>query len=260
MTNVTTAIAASTASTITVRGMNLVDEVIGKFSFTALFYFLSVGRMPAESEVAVLDACLVTLMEHGWTPSSIVTRLMADSVPGEMQVALATGLLAMGPIYAGTSEDCAKLLSKIAAPTMSDPNLSFPRMEQLAGEIVSEHRAAKKSVPGFGHPIHKPDDPRAIRLLKLAGESGVSGKYIAALHALSAAVDKSFGKHLTINATGAIAALLLEIGFPADLMRGVAVVSRAAGLVGHIKEEREAHASREIWRLTEAHIPYSAGD
>jgi citrate synthase len=123
-------------------------------------------------------------------------------------------------------------------------------------EVVQAHRALKKPVPGFGHPFHKPDDPRPPRLFKVAEKAGLRGEYIALLRQLGQAVDEVFGRHLTINATGAIAALLLEIGMPVPIMRGIAVVSRSAGLAGHLVEEQRTHAAREIWKLAEQHIPY----
>jgi citrate synthase len=84
----------------------------------------------------------------------------------------------------------------------------------------------------------------------------LGGGHIALLRTLGEAVDAAYGRHLTINATGAIAALLLEIGMPVPIMRGIAVVSRSAGLAGHLVEEQQTHAAREIWRLAEMHIPY----
>lgn len=243
-----TRIAKTEADRVTIRGHDLVADLIGVRSFTEMIYFLTVGRMPTAPQVKVLDACLVTLMEHGWTPSSLITRIMIDSVPGEAQVAIASGLLALGSVFAGTSEDCATLLF-LGVETGGD-------LDAYCHEIVASYRARKAAVPGFGHPVHKPDDPRALRLLRIAEEAGLAGPYVQLLHRLSAAMDATFGKHIAINATGAIGALLLEIGLPADLMRGVAVVSRAGGLIGHVAEERQTHSSRHIWKLAEDNIPY----
>jgi len=243
-----TRIAKTEADRVTIRGQDLVDDLIGVRSFTEMIYFLTVGRMPTSPQVRVLDACLVTLMEHGWTPSSLITRLMIDSVPSETQVAMASGLLALGSVFAGTSENCALLLQG-SVEAGGDPDAYFR-------DAVASHRARKAAVPGFGHPVHKPDDPRALRLLRIAEEAGLAGRYVQMLHRLSAAMDATFGKHIAINATGAIGALLLEIGLPADLMRGVAVVSRAGGLIGHVAEERQTHSSRYIWKLAEENIPY----
>jgi citrate synthase len=118
-------------------------------------------------------------------------------------------------------------------------------------------RAAKQPIPGFGHPHHKPDDPRSPRLLAIAEEAGVPGRHVRALRLLAKEVDAAWGRHLTINATGAVAALLGEIGVPVGVMRGIAVVSRAAGLVGHIREEQVAPSARHIWNTVSEHIPYA---
>lgn len=246
--SVSTRIAHTTAAGVTIRGLDLVDDIIGTMSFVEMVYFLCSGRKPSVEAVRVLDACLVTLMEHGWTPSSIISRFMIDSVPDEPQVAIASGLLALGNVFAGTSESCAKLLA--TAVYSGEP------LDQHFGRVVQAHRNSKTPVPGFGHPQHKPDDPRTERLLEVGRKNGFSGNYVNALRKLAHAVDAAAGRHITINATGAIAALLLEIGLSAGVMRGLAVISRSAGLVGHIVEERETHASRHMWHLTEENIRY----
>jgi citrate synthase len=247
MSDIKTHIATADATSITVRGRDLVRDLMGKVGFTAMIYFLLAGRMPTENQIKVLDACLVTLMEHGWTPTSLIARLAFDSVPSEMQVGIAAGLLAVGNILAGTMEGCGRILA--AGVGQSDP-------QAYCRSVVAEHRAQKKALPGFGHPIHKPDDPRPPRLFAIAREAECEGRYIALLQQLSAELDRAAGRHLTINATGAIAALLLEIGLPPQVMRSIAVISRACGLAGHLAEERETHAARRIWQLVEECIPY----
>jgi len=243
-----THIATSDAASITVRGRDLVNELMGRHSYTEVLYFLITGRMPSAGETQVLDACLVTLMEHGLTPSAIVTRLVADNVPDEPQAALAAGLLTVGNVFVGTMEGCARIL-KIGVETEGDA-------EAYCRDVVEAHRQERRALPGFGHPIHKPDDPRPPRLFAIAAEAGCEGRYIALLKTLSAELDRRAGRHLTINATGAIAALLLEIGLPAESLRGIAVVSRAGGLVGHLLEERATHSGRAIWELVDGAIPY----
>ena len=248
---VTTAIAAAAPEGVTIRGLDLVDDIIGKLNFTEMTYFLCAGALPSPAQTRVLDACLVTLMEHGWTPSSIIARVMADSIPEDSQVAIAAGLLALGPIYAGTSEACAKLL--LEAAEAAEPDQFFKaRIKQL--------RSRREAIPGFGHPLHKPDDPRTGRLLVVAEDVGLAGRYVDLLRGLGRAVDTEFGKHITINATGAIGALLLEIGLEPGVMRGLAVVSRASGLIGHVVEEHRNHAARAIWAFAEHEIPYDGSD
>jgi len=243
-----TRIATSDERSITVRGRDLVEELIGRHTYTETLYFLVCGRFPSGPETRVLDACLVTLMEHGLTPSAIVARLLADSVPDEAQVAIAAGLLAVGATFVGTMEGCARIL-KAGLEKGGDA-------EAYCRATVSAYRAERKALPGFGHPLHKPDDPRPPRLFAIAAEAGVAAREIALLRRLGAELDRQAGRHLTINATGAIAALLLGIGVPVEAMRGIAVVSRAGGLVGHLLEEHETHSGRTIWQMVEHGVPY----
>ncbi len=238
----------STATTVRVRGRDLVNELIGKHSFTEMLYFLTCGRMPDAAETRILDACLVTLMEHGLTPSAVIARLMADSVPEEPQVAIAGGLLAIGSVYAGTTEECAKVLLHLRA------RLDAGEREAPA-LLAREHAAKKRPLPGFGHGTHKPDDPRSQRLFEVAREAGPN-PFVDLLLALGREVDAAFGRHITINATGAIAALLLGIGVPVSAMRAFSVVSRAGGLVGHLLEEKQSRSGRAIWHAAKATVPY----
>jgi citrate synthase len=243
-----THIAHHTPDAIYVRGADLVNDLIGKVSFTEMMLFQITGRRPAPQQVALLDAVLVTLMEHGLTPSVIATRMIYASAPEALQSAVAAGLLGVGSTFIGTMENAAKLLDEI---------LAAPEGEAARSRAIAQrHRDSRTPLPGFGHHLHKPDDPRSARLIALAREHGVRGRHIGALEALAAAADEVYGRHITINATGAIAAVLGEIGFPAEVMRGVAVVSRAAGLVGHILEERREPAARFIWDLAEHEVPY----
>ena len=97
-----TRIATSDATTVTIRGKSLMHDLIGKMSFTETMYFLIKHRPPTPAETKVLDACLVTLMEHGFTPSSLIARMAFDSVPDQVQVAMAAGLLSIGGVFVGT--------------------------------------------------------------------------------------------------------------------------------------------------------------
>jgi len=244
----TTRIARHTEQAIYVRGASLVDDLIGQLTFTEMMYFQLLGARPTPAQTKILDAVLVTLMEHGLTPSAIATRLIYDSCPEAIQAAVAAGILGVGSTFIGTMEGCAANLEEI---------ISSENQMQAAKAIAHRFRAAKKPIPGFGHPQHKPDDPRSPRLIAVAEEAGVPGRHIRALKLLAKEVDAAWGRHLTINATGAIAALLGEIGIPQEVMRGIAVVSRAAGLVGHIREEQLDPAARHIWDVASENVPYS---
>lgn len=242
-----TSIATSDATSITIRDQDLVDDLIGKVGFTEMIYRHLAGRYPAPGQARVLDACLVTLMEHGITPSSLIARLMIDSTPDQLQVAVSSGLNAVGNVFVGTMEGCGVILQ--AASKSDDPAAYLDR-------AIAEHRDSRTPLPGFGHPFHKPDDPRTPRLLELVYEVGLSGRYCDLLRQMNRQVDAAFGKHLTINATGATAALLLEAGLQPDIFRGIAVISRSAGLVTHIQEERRHPTARRIWQLVEEHTEF----
>jgi citrate synthase len=242
-----TNIATADAKSITIRGRDLVNDLIGKHTFTEIFYFLITGRMPDAAQTHVLDACLVTLMEHGLTPSALIARLTAESVPDQIQVSIGAGLLAIGSVHAGTMEGCAALLTA---------GVNEPDADGWCRRIVADYRQRREPVHGFGHALHKPDDPRTPPLLRVARENGLDGRYVRLLLKLSAAIDEAAGRHITINATGALAALLLEIGIQPEIVRAIAVVSRSAGLVGHILEEQRTDSARHLVKLARETIPY----
>ena len=244
----TTSIATHTNEDIYIRDRSLCRELIGKLSFTDMIYFQIIGRMPTPAQSSVVDACLVTLMEHGLTPSALATRLIYSSAPEAMQAGVAAGLMGVGSVFVGTMEGCEALLAEIlAAP------------EGVAGaalRIAQDHRTARKPLPGFGHHMHRPDDPRSIRLFDVAREHGIAGRHVDAILALSAAIDQVYGKHITINATGAIAACLGDCDVPAEILRGFALITRCAVLVGHIHEEQHKPAMRVIWESAEHAVAY----
>ena len=240
-----------TNDAIYIRDASLVDDLIGRLSFTEMFFFHLMARRPTAAETALLDAVLVTLMEHGLTPSAIAARMVALSSPEATQAAIAAGLLAVGSQFIGTIEDSARLLIEIAAAPDG--------VEAAAAGTVARFRTDKKLLPGFGHHLHRPDDPRTPRLLELAREHGFAGRYVNALLVLAAAVDKAANRHITINATGAVGAILAELGVPLSAIRGIAVVSRAAGLVGHVQEELTEPVGRFIWDLAEHEVEHRAG-
>lgn len=245
----TTRLATHSNEELYYRDDGLVADLMGKVSFTEMMFRHIMGRTPKAGEVVILDAVLVTLMEHGLTPSAIATRLTYHSAPEALQAAVSAGLLNVGSQFVGTMENAAMLLTRL----LGDPE----NFEANARAEIRACRAEKRALPGFGHHLHKPDDPRSERLFQIAIEDGgVAGTYIDALKRFSMLVDDELGRHLTINATGAVAAVLLEIGVAPEIMRGFAVISRAAGLVAHIREEQTTPTARHIWDTVEDTIPY----
>ena len=242
-----TSICTSDLTSITVRGRDLVDDLIGELSFTEMLYFLSCGRKPDAAQAKVLDACLVTIMEHGINPSTIVARLISDTVPDEPQVAIAAGLLGVGGVFAGTSEQCAAILLELKKEG-----------EGAIARTAERLLASGQPIPGFGHLHHKPDDPRSPRLFAVAEKAGIKQDYTRLLRKLGAAIDAAKGRHITINATGAIGALMLDIDVPVAAIRCFSVVARSAGLTAHLLEEKSNPAARTIWRESRNAVPYVA--
>lgn len=229
-----TRIATHDVHNIWVRGENLMDGVMGQRTFTEAVFLLLMERYPDEQERRLLDAILVSLIEHGLTPSALVARVTYSVAPESIQGAVAAGLLGVGNVVLGSMEECGELLTRI-----HDEVAHGGAIAESAERIAREYRESRRKLPGVGHAIHTEGDPRAARLLELAEECGRSTVHVTAVRALAAAGERLAGRALPLNVTGAVAALLLELGVPWRLHRGFALVSRTAGLVAHIGEEVE---------------------
>ena len=236
----TTAICGYDADNISIRGRNLVQDLIGKKTFTEALLLQALGTEPSELQVRVVDAVLVTIMEHGLVPSAIVTRLTHYGAPESFQVAIAAGLLGVGDRYAGTAGECGAILERIVAEPSAD------RADKARNEVRA-YREIRRPVPGFGHPIHHEKDRRVDRLIECAVEAGASGDYIEAMRTLETALSEELGKTLVTNISAAIAAVLAEAGVPSSLMRGIVLTARCAGLVGHLHEEMNNPAGHQLW-------------
>jgi len=234
------------------RGRDLVGELLtGDRNFIDVAMEHILGRSVSPGERRVMNAVMIAIMEHGLTPSAIATRSVYMSAPENLQGAVAAGLLAVGSQFVGTIENAARLLQSLVAL----PDEAARR--EAARAIIADHKARGVRIPGFGHHLHRPDDPRAVRLLEIGREAGVAGEHVAALALLAEEVDGAAGRHVTVNATGATGALMGDMGLPVELMRGFAVISRCAGLVAHIAEERERPSGRHIWEVVDKAIPYA---
>ena len=219
-------LAWSTPERIVVRGKDLPGEILGHLNLGDMAFLELTGRVPSEKESKLFNAMVVTLVEHGVTPSALAARLTYLGAPEAMQAAVAAGLCGLGSVFVGSTEGVAKMLS----------------------ETTTAEQAMKqyKRIPGLGHPLHKPLDPRTVRLFEIARETGHYGKYCKLMEELAKL------KNLTLNATGAIGALACELGLDWRAVRGLGVMARAVGLVGHILEESRQPMAEEIWLRIEA--------
>ncbi len=245
----TTAICGFDADTILVRGRNLVDDLMGKCTFTELLLLQALGEAPSALQSGIVDAVLVTIMEHGLVPSAVVTRLTHYGAPESFQGAVAAGLLGVGDRYAGTAGECGAVLERLVARPAAERHAA-------ALEEVAAYRRIRRPVPGFGHPIHQQRDPRVARLVEIARELGAPGEHLAAMQTLEAALQEALGKPLVTNISAAIAAVLGEAGIPASLMRGIVLTARCAGLVGHLHEEMNNPAAHELWVGAQSGVRY----
>jgi citrate synthase len=244
----TTNICVYDAKEIFVRGENLCADLIGKIPLTDFIYLLCVGVRPTHPQRVIVEAALVTLAEHGLTPSVIAARLTYLGAPESLQGAVAAGILGVGDQFVGTVEQVAPLLLEI---------LQHPQgIDAGAQQVVVRYRLAKQLVPGFGQPHHKPDDPRPPALFEAARGVGALGEYVDALQALGSHVDQALGRHMTINAPAAISALFLQIGIPVKLMRGLVIISRCIGLVAHLHEEHGNPVGRDLWKTAADAVAY----
>ena len=246
---VKTSICGYDADSITVRGRDLVSDLMGKLSFTEMMLFQALGREPGAREVRILDAVLVTIMEHGFVPSAVVTRLTHLGAPESFQGAVAAGLLGVGDRYAGTAGDCGALLERIVAASPGE------RLGRALAE-VRKLRETRRPVPGFGHPIHGGGDPRVPRLLEIVREAGAGAGFLDALADLEQAVAEVVPRPLVTNISAAIGAALGEAGVPAPMMRGMVLTARCAGLVGHLFEELNQPAGQAIWDAVQDQVDY----
>jgi citrate synthase len=248
----TTSIGSSTPEDIWVQGFNLADELMGKVDFGSMSFLLTSGRLPSSGEATVFNAILVALADHGLTPSALAARLTYTGAPEALQGAIASGVLGAGSVYLGVFEDAGRMLQE-AEPTDTTTDAE---LQQMCTAIIDSHEAAGRKIPGLGHPFHKNGDPRTTRLLKLAEEFDLVGPHTRLMLKIQEQVRSPSGSTLPLNAPGACGALLSDMGFDERILRGIAVVSRSAGVVGHLAEEIRAPLGETLWYLAERETTY----
>lgn len=239
-------IAYSTPDRIVVRGKSLPGEVLGHMNLGDFAFLQLTGNAATPQQSAMFNAIVITLVEHGMTPSAIAARMTYAGAPESLQAAVAAGLCGLGSVFVGSMEGACRMLSEVLPYDSRCDDL-----EKLAVDTVAAWRARGTPIPGLGHPLHKPIDPRTPRLFELAAQNGLSGDYVKLMQLIGAEAQRVSGKALPINATGAIGAICCEFCFPWRIVRGFGVMARAIGLVGHLLEEGERPMSFELWQRVE---------
>lgn len=243
------AISTSNAETILVRGRDLCAELIGKISFTDHVWLLVTGDLPSPSQRRVLDATLVAIAEHGLVPSVQASRLTLAAAPEALQGAVAAGILGCGSVILGSAEAAGRLFDDVLTRSPGD-------LESGARAVLGELVAARRAIPGYGHPLHKGYDPRSRRLLEIATEAGLAGRHIEVSGVIERLLPEMTGKSLAMNVSGAIPAVLLDAGYPLLALKGAPILARTASLIAHLLEEQQRPIGFVLSHAAAAAIEY----
>ena len=227
-----TAITKIEPNKVAVRGYPI-DQLMGRISFGEMVYLVLKGDLPTPEVGKLMDAILVSSVDHGATPPSALAARTVASGGAPLTTAIAAGIMAINKHHGGAIEGCMRVLQEVVE-YKREKGLDAPT---AAREKMAEFRAKKMRVPGYGHRVHS-DDPRTRRLFALAEEVGVAGEYIEMAHALRQAIQESLGRDLPMNVDGGIAAVLCELGFPPELGNGFFAISRTVGLTAQVYEEQ----------------------
>ena len=239
---------------VEVRGRDLTADLMGRLSFTEYFHLLLTGDEPTEDQRFFLDLLLVAIAEHGLMPTNVAARMTLAADPDSLQGAVAAGILGCGPVILGTADDCARLLER-----GQERVAAGEQPAQVAAALAAGIRAAGERAPGFGHPVHRPLDPRAERILELADERGVSGPHVLLARCLREGVADAWGRPLTMNVSMPIAAVMLDLGFPASVVKAIPILARTAGLLAHLAEEQKRPIGFLMAGAAEEAIGYERG-
>ena len=252
-----TSIGASDLETITLLGQDLAADLMGKISFGELALWLVTQQRPTTSQVRVFEAVLVALADHGFTPTAIAARLTYLSAPESVQGALAAGLLGGGSRFLGVTEDCGRFLAAALASAAGEPQPDDDAgWDALALAAVRQARADGRLIPGLGHPVHKVTDPRTPALIRIAEEEGLRGPHLRLFEAIGRVHPQVLQRTLPLNGAGTCGAALADLGLPVDLLRGFALLARAAGLLGHLAEEQRQPIGMDVYLAVDRNADY----
>ncbi|WP_251551410.1 citryl-CoA lyase [Neobacillus muris] len=250
-----TRIGRSTVDTIQVHGYDLAKDLIGKITLADMAYLGAKHRIPTEKESKMLNAILVAICEHGFTPSSLSARLTYLGAPEAVQAAVAAGLLGAGTVYLGAMEYVAEMLQNAFEEYGKER-----KIEELASIVIKDRKEKGLQVPGFGHHIHKFGDPRTGVLYEVAKETGFFGRHSQLLIEIHKQFCEEKGKQITLNAVGAIGSIMSDMGFDYRIVKSFAVASRAVGLVAHLVEDmergRQNSIAQQVFKYVEDNTDY----
>jgi len=212
---------------IRIRGYDI-TEIMDRLSFTETVFLILKGELPTKAEAEMMRAILVSSVDHGCSPPSVLGTRTVISGGNSLNAAIAGGVLVIGDSHGGAIENAARIFQSWAKKEGD--------IQALAKQLVEDLSAKKIRMPGFGHRLHNVD-PRTIKLFEIAAKCRFSGKHIELCKAVEKALAIQLGKSLPINVDGAIAAVISDMGFDWRLGKGFFIISRVPGLVAHAYEE-----------------------
>ncbi len=251
-----TSLGTSDTDQIRLLGHDLTAELMGQVSFAELSYWMVTLRRPTPGQTRVLEAVLVALADHGFTPTAIAARLTYLSAPDSLQGALAAGLLGGGSRFLGVTEDCGAYLDEALERLDGALPTEAAGWDALALDTVQATRAAGRFVPGLGHPVHKQGDPRTPVLIGIATEAGAYGPHLALFEAIGRVHEQVLRRRLPLNGAGVCGAALADIDVPIPMLRGFALLARAAGLLGQLAEEQRRPIGMDVYRTVDRNATY----
>jgi citryl-CoA lyase len=222
-----TALTDVSGGQIRVRGYDIAD-MMENLSFADTVYLILKGELPNPQQRRMMEAMLVSSVDHGPTPPSNLAARTVFSGGNSLNAAVAAGVLTIGDSHGGAIEQCARILQ--------DWEKREGSPQELAAKLVAEFKEKNKRMPGYGHRLHK-RDPRTVKLLEIAARVGYMGRIITLAVAIQDELERTSGKDLPLNVDGAIAAIISEMGFDWKLGKGFFIISRVPGLVAHVHEE-----------------------
>ena len=239
-----TAITCIEPNKIIVRGYPL-DEVMGRLTFGETIYLLLMGEVPSPAIGSLMEAMLVSFIDHGATPPSTLAARNTATTGAPLRACVASGVLGFGRYHGGDIESCMHFLD--AGLTLVRAGSSY---SEAASEIVEKCLATEEAIPGFGHRFHT-RDPRAARLFQMALELEVEAEHVQMIRAveltLAQRASASESQPLPVNIDGAIAAVCGDLGIPPNAANALFIISRVPGIAAHAREEFERHKPmREI--------------
>ncbi len=232
---------------VRLRGYRI-DELMGSISFAEAVYLALKGDLPPANISKMMNAILVSSIDHGASPPSALAARTVASTGAPLNAAVAAGILSINRHHGGAIADCMNVLQS----GIERVNQSGETVDKIATDLVAEHKASGKRIAGLGHRIHT-DDPRTAKLFQLAQELGVAREGIQMINAIQSSLEEA-GKALPINVDGAIAAVLLDLNIPSEFANAMFFIARVPGLILQAHEEQTRE--RPMRRIHPTEISY----